>query len=184
MPAATATRRLRIAVPLLAALLPLLAGCGPKANTFAPYCPTPRRLTDAAQITLYRPGATSRDITDMILQGSIVDVSGVCRDGDSPSSVQADAAVTFRFARGPAMAGRTITVPYLVTVALGDDIREQAAYRLQVSFPPNVDTVTVTSEPVHMVFPVTKTTNAASYTIWAAFQLTPDQLEDNRQRGL
>jgi hypothetical protein len=53
-----------------------------------------------------------------------------------------------------------------------------------VSFPSNIDTVTVVSEPVHMVFPVTKTTNAASYTIWAFFRLTPEQLEYNRQHGV
>jgi ABC-type sulfate transport system substrate-binding protein len=52
---------------------------------------------------------------------------------------------------------------------------------MQVGFPSNIDTVTLTSDPVHMVFPVTKTTNAASYTVWAAFRLTPEQLEYNRQ---
>ncbi len=172
-----------LAPPLLAWLL-ALGDCTPSANTFAPYCPTPKRLTDAAQVTLYRPGAAGQDITDMVLQGSILDVSGACQDGDTKATVQADAAVTFRFARGPAMQGRAIDVPYLITITLGDAIREQQAYRLHVVFPSNVDTVTLVSDPVHMVFPVTKTTNAASYEIWAAFQLTEQQLDYNRQRGL
>jgi hypothetical protein len=189
MPAASLARRLnipvrfRLAWPLLAVLLLPLAGCGPKANTFAPYCPAARRLPDGYQITIYRPGAVGQDITDLVLQGAIVDVSGVCKDGDDKNTVQADTSVTFRFQRGPAMAGRTIDVPYLVTVALGDAIRDQAAFRLQVSFPSNVDSVTLTSEPVHMVFPITKTTTAASYTIWTSFRLTPEQLEYNRQHG-
>jgi len=172
-----------LVVPLLAVLL-LLGGCAPPANTFAPYCPAPKRLTDAAQLTMYRPGATGQDITDLVLQAQIIDVSGSCKDGDEKNTVQADAAVTFRFVRGPAMAGRAIDVPYLVTITFGDDIREQARYRIHVTFPSNVDTVTLVSDPVHMVFPVTKTVNAASYTVWAAFQLTPEQLEYNRQRGL
>jgi hypothetical protein len=172
-----------LAMPLLTGLL-LLAGCGPKANTFAPYCPTPRRLADAAQITVYRPDSTGRDLTDLVLQGAILDVSGTCKDGDDPGTVQADATVTFRFVRGPAMAGATVDVPYLITITLGDAIREQARYRMRVMFASNTDSVTLISDPVHMVFPVTKTTNAASYTIWAAFQLTPEQLEINRQRGL
>jgi hypothetical protein len=188
MPAASAARRLTtpswawLALPLLVGLL-LLAGCGPETNTFAPYCPAPKRLGDASQVTIYRPGAAGQDITDLVLQGSIVDVSGVCKDGDGKKSVQADTSVTFRFVRGPAMAGRSIDVPYLITVTLGDQIREQATFRMNVIFPSNVDTVTLASDPIHMVFPVTKTTNAASYTIWAAFRLTPEQLEYNRQRG-
>jgi hypothetical protein len=91
--------------------------------------------------------------------------------------------VSFRFTRGPVMPGQGIIVPYLVTITLGDAIREQQAFRIQVAFPSNISTVTLTADPIHMVFPVTKTTNAASYTIWAAFQLTPEQLEYNRQRG-
>jgi hypothetical protein len=167
---------------LLAGLL-LLAGCGPKSNTFAPYCPAARRLPDAYQLTIYRPGAAGQDITDLVLQGTIIDVSGVCKDGDAKNTVQADTSVTFRFVRGPAMAGRSVTVPYLLTVALGDQIRDQAAFAMQVGFPSNVDTVTLTSDPVHMVFPITKTTTAASYTIWGAFRVTPEQLEYNRQHG-
>jgi hypothetical protein len=183
MPTAIAALRpRRLALPLLAGLL-LLGGCGPKANTFAPYCPAPKRLTDASQITLYRPGAVGQDITDLVLQGSIVDLSGTCKDGDK-NTVQADASVAFRFVRGPAMAGRSIDVPYLITLTLGDEIREQAVFRMTVAFPSNVDTVTLVSDPVHMVFPVTKTTNAASYAIWAAFRLTPEQLEYNRQHGV
>jgi hypothetical protein len=188
MPAASAARRLTfprcswLVLPLLGGLL-LLAGCGPQTNTFAPYCPAPKRLGDAAQITIYRPGAAGQDITDLVLQGTIIDVSGTCKDGDGKKSVQADASVTFRFVRGPAMQGRSVDVPYLVTITLGDEIREQEALRMNVNFPSNIDTVTLASEPIHMVFPVTKTTNAASYTIWAAFRLTPEQLEYNRQRG-
>jgi hypothetical protein len=171
----------RLAMPLLA-VLPLLADCAPSVGAFAPYCPTPRRLADAAQLSIYRPGAAGRDVTDLVLQGEIVDVGGACQNGDK-GTVQADAAVTFRFSRGPAMPGRGIDVPYLITITLGDAIREQQAYRMRVVFPSNVDTVTLASEPIHMVFPVNKTTTAASYTIWAAFQLTPEQLEYNRQRG-
>jgi hypothetical protein len=172
-----------LALPLLAAL-PLLTDCAPSVGAFAPYCPTPRRLADASQLTVYRPGATGRDVTDLVLQAEIVDVGGACQNGDDKGTVQADAAVTFRFNRGPAMPGRGIDVPYLVTITLGDAIREQQAYRMRVVFPSNVDTVTLASEPIHMVFPVNKTTTAASYTIWAAFQLSPEQLEYNRQRGL
>ena len=170
-----------LALPLLAALV-LLSDCAPSPGTFAPYCPTPRRLADASRLTDYRPGATGRDVTDLVLQAEIIDVSGSCKNGDK-GTVQADAAVTFRFIRGPAMPGRGVDVPYLVTITLGDEIREQQAYLIRVIFPSNIDTVTLTSDPVHMVFPITKTTTAASYTIWAAFQLTAEQLEYNRQRG-
>jgi hypothetical protein len=162
----------------------MLGGCAPKANTFAPYCPSAKRLPDASQVSVFRPGAVGSDITDMVLQGRIVNLSGSCKNGDDLNTVAVDAATTFVFTRGPAMQGRVIDVPFLFTVSRDEDIREQETLVMRVSFPSNVDTVTLTSEPIHMVFPVSKTTSAASYSIWAAFQLTPEQLERNRQQGL
>jgi hypothetical protein len=118
-----------------------------------------------------------------VLEGTITDVSGVCKDGDDRNTVQVDAAVSFQVTRGPAMQGNTVDVPYVVAVALGEDIKQEAAFRLRVNFPSNIGTVNLVSDPIHMVFPVTKTTNASSYTIWAFFRLTPEQLESNRQHG-
>ena len=170
-----------LAVPLLATLL-AVSGCGPKSNTFAPYCPATARLPDAQRLTLYRPGG-GQDVTDLILQGEIVDVTGTCTNGDADNTVAVDVVVTFRFNRGPAMQTRAMDVPYLFTVSRGDTIMEQARFGMRASFPPNIDTIALSSDPIHLVFPVTKTTNAASYSVWATFQLTPEQLEQNRQRA-
>ena len=65
---------------LIAALLPLLADCGPARNEFAPSCPGTAILGDAADFSAYRgPG---RDLTDLVLQARIVSVSGNCKKGD------------------------------------------------------------------------------------------------------
>ncbi|MBS0561331.1 MAG: hypothetical protein JSR21_14890 [Proteobacteria bacterium] len=167
--------------PLLAVAL-ALAACAPKTNTFAPYCPTTARLPDAQTLTLYRPGG-GKDVTDLVLQGEIVNVGGVCKDGDDPNTVAVDTSVTFRFIRGPAMQDRFMDIPFLFTVTRGQDILEQARFRMRASFPSNIDSVTLTSDPIHLVFPVTKNSNAASYSVWATFQLTPEELEQNRLRG-
>ena len=47
---------------------------------------------------------------------------------------------------------------------------------MPVVFPPNVDQVTLSSQVVHMVFPVSNTVTGASYTVLAGFQLTPEEL--------
>ncbi len=49
--------RAALLAPLVApwspALLPLLAGCGPARNQFAPACPRPSFLGDAADLDIY-----------------------------------------------------------------------------------------------------------------------------------
>ena len=65
---------------LIAALLPLLADCGPARNEFAPSCPGTAILGDAADFSVYR-GAWARDLTDLVLQARIVSISGNCQEG-------------------------------------------------------------------------------------------------------
>ena len=74
---------------LIAALLPLLADCGPARNQFAPPCPRPAILGDAADLDVYRPGSAraAHDLTDLVLHARIVGMQGSCREGDSKNQL-------------------------------------------------------------------------------------------------
>ena len=94
---------------LLAAALPLLADCGPKTNEFAPPCPRPAFLSDAATIDQYRPSSASggqHDLTDLVLHGRVVGLSGSCKPGDNKDQLATTVVMTVELTRGPAMQGR------------------------------------------------------------------------------
>jgi hypothetical protein len=169
---------------LTAALLPLLADCGPARNQFAPACPRPAFLGDAADFDVYRPGSApeqAHDLTDLVLHGRIVGVGGKCREGDTKNQLAAAVNVGFELTRGPAMEGRETDVPVFIAVTEGDTILDKHVYAMHVVFPSNVDRVTLGTGEVDLVLPVTPTKSGAAYTILVGFQLTPDQLARSRR---
>jgi hypothetical protein len=177
-------RRWVIRVALTAALLPLLAECGPARNQFAPACPGRVFLGDAADLDIYRPSNApggGHDLTELILQGRVVGLSGSCQAGDRKAQLAVAISPSFELTRGPAMAGRQIDVPVFIAVVDGGTVIDKRVYAMRAAFPPNVDTVTLTPGEIDLVLPVSPTKTGASYTILIGFQLTPDQAARNRQ---
>ena len=171
---------------LLAALLPLLAECGPTRNQFAPPCPARAILGDAANLDVYRASGTSggaRDLTDLVLHARIVGMQGSCKQGDEKNQLAVTVNVGVDLTRGPAMAGRETDVPVFVAVTQGDTILDKHVYRMHVVFPSNVDRITLTPGEANLILPVTPTKSGAAYTILAGFQLTPDQMARTPQTG-
>lgn|SRR5271165_1541604 len=170
---------------LLVGLLTLLAGCGPAKDEFAPVCPRAALLREAGDITRYRDESASatQDIRDLVLTGRITAVSGKCRAGDSAKQLAADVTVTMQVSRGPAMQGRETDVPFFVAITSGEQIFTKQVYAAHVVFPPNVDQVSLVSEPIPMVFPISPTKSGAAYTVLAGFQLTEQELAFNRRQG-
>lgn len=168
----------------LALMLPLLlAGCGPKRDQFAPACPRPEFLGPAADLSEFRPSdhpGGGHDLTDLVLAGRVQAVAGKCKPGATAASVDAEARVTLRLTRGPAMTGNTAEVPYFLAVTEGSHILDKVVRTLRVTFPPNVDQVDVTGDAIPMVLPVSAEKSAAAYSILVGFQLTRDELEYNR----
>ncbi len=168
---ARAMPRLRPAGALLPALL-LLGGCtGPEQDQFPPVCPSVAALPGADDLAIYRPGG-GHDLTDVQLQGTVLSASGACKDGDTPHTVRATLSVQMRFQRGPAAPTRQANIPYFVGVARGEDILTKAVRVVPVVFPPNVDTVTVTTRPLALILPVGADRSAIAYQIWVGFQRT------------
>lgn len=168
--------------PLL--LLPvLLTGCGPDKNEFAPPCPRPTLVRGLEDLTRFRPDG-GKDLTDMVIQGRVVAIGGECRFIERRnSSVEVTVSIAAEFRRGPAMPGRQNAVSLFIAVTEGGVVLDKQIMPFPVEFPSNVDRVTLTSQPVRMVLPTTAAKSPAAFGIVAGFQLTPAELDTNKQRG-
>ena len=174
------TARLRYC---LLVLLLSLSTCGPARNTFAPPCPSVRLVPALADVTRYAGPGPAHDLTDMVLQASVVSVNGECTAGDDATQLPADVTVSLSLQRGPAMRGREADVPVFLAVTEGDAIRDKKVFQVHVIFPPNVDRLTITSPRIDLDFPVSASRTGASYGVIAGFQLSPDELTANRHAG-
>ena len=180
MPPST-TRPARFAGPLLAAAVLTLSACsGVEGEKFAPPCPAPGILRDGGDLHRYR--GAGRDITDTVLEGRLTGINGSCtRDGGD--AVATTISVGMELNRGPAATSRTAEVAYFVAVLDGERILEKRVYTLRAEFPANTDRLRLTGDQVELRLAVTPQKTAASYRISVGFQLTPLELEINRQRG-
>jgi hypothetical protein len=143
-------------------------------------------LGEAANLDVYRPSSTTgarHDLTDLVLHGRVVGLSGSCKEGDSKNQLAVGVAITVELTRGPAMQGRDADVPTFLAVTEGESILDKRIYPLHVTFPANVDRIVLTSDQQSLSLPVSAAKSGAAYAILAGFQLTQDQLEQNRQRA-
>jgi hypothetical protein len=161
-------------------LLPSLSDCGPARNQFAPVCPRPAFLADAADLDRYRtPGTGPRDL---VLHARMVTVAGECKPGDKKGEIVTALTVGIELTRGPAMTGREADALYFVAVIDGSTIVDKRVYTTHIAFPPNVDRYNWQSDEVDITLPISPTKSGAAYTVLVGFQLTPDELAANRQR--
>jgi len=175
-----ATARARVLRRGLLALLAIVpAACGPERDTFAPACPVPGLMKPLDVLTRSRGG--SPDIRDLAVQARIADVPGRCEPGENKSLVNVTAQIVVEATRGPGMAGDTAQLPVFLAVLRGDAVLDKKSIDLTVAFPRNVDSVRVASQEVNMVLPVSPTQSAATYSIVAGFQLTPEEIAAARR---
>jgi hypothetical protein len=177
MPARLSKLGWALRAALLAMLPTLLVECGPARNEFPPACPGTAILGNAADLSTYRPGSSSRDLIDLVVHAGIVGVRGSCREGDRKNQLAVTLNVLVELTRGPAMPGREVDVPVFVAVTDGDKILDKYAYLMHAVFPSNVDRVTLTPGDTNIVLPVTTARSGAAYTIVTGFQLPPNQLQ-------
>ena len=169
----------RLGLAAAASLPVLLAGCSSDPNTFAPPCPRPSILRDANDLFRFR--GAGRDITDTVLEGRITNISGSCKR-DGRDAVAATVNVGIELTRGPAATSRVADIAYFVAVSEGDRVLDKQVYNLRAEFPENTDRVRLSGDSVDLRLPVSDTKTAASYQVTVGFQLTPAELQVNRQR--
>ena len=183
-PARAGLRRLS-SVPRLLAVLGACggaAGCGGAvSDRFPPACPHAGILADAADLTRYRAGAGGHDLTDMVLDGRITGVSGVCSRNGRDTDVTV--AVSMQLARGPAAGARATEVPFFVAVSRNGEVLDKQIYRVVPGFASNADRTRLTTDPVTLTLPTRPSQPGSSFDVVVGFQLTPDQVAFNRRRG-
>lgn len=162
-----------------AATLPILAGCGGSPDSFAPACPKPVILRDGGDLQRFR--GAGRDFLDTVVQGRITGISGTCKP-DGGKAVAATVSVGMELTRGPAATGRAADVAFFVAVSRADRVLDKQVYTLRAVFPENTDRVRLTGDSVDLLLPVSKDVGADAYQVTVGFQLTPEELEYNRQR--
>ncbi|PWS39141.1 hypothetical protein DFH01_07865 [Falsiroseomonas bella] len=170
-----------VALPLL------LAGCGGGDTAVAGLAPCPRIaiLAEGADLTRFREGAP-RDLTAMVVDARIIGFDATCDyAGRERNAVEVRITPRFEAERGPAADSRSVDLPWFVAVSDPADsvTLERIPASTQVSFPANVARALATGRQVRLTVRAEEGTRIQEYPVRIAFQLTPDQLALNRQRG-
>jgi hypothetical protein len=161
----------------------LVGGCGPGRDEFAPACPTPIFEQTLSDIARYRPGANGRDLTDLVLAGRLVSVSGQCAlPGKNARELQVAVRVGMQIERGPAMEGNTADLPVFIAITDGNTILDKQTYTVRAVFPSNVQLLPLAGGPIDMTLPITPEKSGAAYQIRIGFQLSAEELAANRKR--
>jgi hypothetical protein len=173
------------------ALPAMLAACGSSESTSnvltagqAP-CPRITILADGADLTQYVAGAP-RDLTTMVLDARIAGFDAVC-DYASRDRRALDVRVTPRFQveRGPAARGGSLDLPWFAAVSdAGDtDVIERQAFTARAAMASNQTRINTNGQAARLRLPIGDGVSAGNYVVRISFQLTPDQLAQNRSRG-
>lgn len=174
----------RAAVAVLA--LPLLGACsslglgGEDAEPVAqaPRCPAVEFVKGAEEVTLFRDGA-GRDLTDVTSRAVLADYAGGCRPGEG--RVDVDLKLVLAAEKGPALQGMSADYRYFVAVADPEGgILAKQEFDTSVSFP-QAQRRAGSVEDLAQTIPVAEGTRPEDYRILVGFQLTPDQLQYNRE---
>lgn len=164
-------------------LLPLLLGCGPGRNQFAPVCPNPVFLRELSDLARYRPGAAGRDLTDLLFSATLTSIQGECREGSTPRTLDTTVTVVMEVVRGPALTTPDVEIPIFIAITEGDDILNKQIYPVRTTFPSALGRVNVATPAIELTIPISPQKSGAAYGIIIGFQLTPEERETNRHRS-
>lgn len=148
-------------------------------------CPNYFILEDAAALTKFRDGP-GRDITDVEYRAQIGEMELAClTDVDYESNtgnMTIEVSPIIAAEMGPANQTETATLPYFVVVT---DTNKKILYReelaVNISFKLNKTQVIFKAPPTSIIIPITPTIRNKYYLIYSGFELTREQVEDNRK---
>lgn len=142
-------------------------------------CPRLGVIADAAELVRYRAG-DGRDLTDQLFSARLGDVVGSCRLDKASANVEMRVAIVAD--RGPAMTRPDeAEVEYFVAVTgPGDEILAKETFRTRLDFANR--NRTGVAEELSQRIPLPAGSDPGAYSILVGFQLTPEELSDNRRR--
>ena len=151
-----------------------------------PACPMVRLLEDADKMTVYRPG-TGRDITDIVYEAKLLGFFGDCEyvgeDGVF-HEVVVSLRAKFKLARGPADSTRIAELKYFVAIPEFFPAPEgKRQFVRRVRFPIGRNNITINDDFVEIRIPLTKDRKGPESRVYIGFDLTQDQLNQNRRQG-
>lgn len=158
-----------------------VAGCG---FTFdrrpPPKCPPVFILKDAGSITRYKAG-TSRDITDVLFQGKLIDFRGLCDYNRERTKVNIDLNLAFELSRGPANRDRKVAFQYFVAIPRFHPAPQgRNIFSIATEFSGPATRIR-TNDDIQLEIPLDPKVDRDEYAIYIGFQLTRDELRDNRR---
>ncbi len=166
---------------MVAALALISAGCGSVFDRKPPpKCPPIFILKDAGSLTRYKPG-TGKDITDVLFQGKIIDFRGVCDYNKERTTVKIDLNLAFELSRGPANRDRKAAFQYFVAIPRFHPAPQgRNTFSIVAEFA-GPATRLRTNDDIQMVIPLDPKVRHDDYAIYLGFQLTREELKDNRR---
>jgi hypothetical protein len=170
------------------AALPLLAGCGGGGSVLRqrPQAPCPRvaLLAEAVDFTRYRTGAAPNPGA-LEVDARMTGFQARCDYAPRDAGLDVTLVVQVAAERGPAATGPAAEVPYMIAVTDEGEGRvlNKATDTIRVTFVGGDRRSTALGEEMMVRIPG-DVQRAAEKVILLGFQLTPEQLEANRRRGV
>ena len=161
----------------VAAVAGIVAACS---SAPAPPCPGVSILGDASEITLFVAGR-GQDLTDVAYRASIERVAGGCDYSRAGDSVTNTVAARLVATRGPAAQGNEGSFVFFVAVVdKEENILARERFESTFTFDANQRQAAAIEE-IEQIIPIRADLRGIDYEILVGFELTPEQLEFNRQ---
>jgi hypothetical protein len=163
-----------------------IAGCTSQQDATSALCPSGGIVPDANVLVQFRDGP-GRDVTDVLVQGQVVDMKITCeyaKGRNAKPAVTLDLQIAFAAERGPAERTRKASLPYFIAIVDGErNIVAKENFRADFEWPDNRPrTGRVDQWEPHI--PLKSNFDGPSFQILVGFQLTAEQVAWNRaQRG-
>ena len=145
-----------------------------------PSCPPIFILKDAGSLTRYKSG-TSKDITDVLFQGKLIDFRGLCEYNFERTEVKIDLNLAFDLSRGPANRDRKAAFQYFVAIPRFHPAPQgRNTFSINAEFPGQASRLRI-NDDIQIVIPLDPKVSRGDYAIYLGFQLTRQELKDNRR---